>query len=110
MKGIDAAIKRVILANTIWNMGASLDRVDITGIDLLTTDALRLAEEKDLTIRLIAHASPKTEVLRVSPRIIKERPSPCIRSTLNAITLETDMAGKITLIGKVPDRSRPPVQ
>jgi homoserine dehydrogenase len=100
VKGIDAAIKLVILANTIWDNGASLDRVDITGIDLLTTDALRLAEEKDCTIRLIAEAFPERGVLRVSPRIIRKDHPLVFEGTLNAITLETDMAGEITLIGK----------
>lgn len=100
VKGIDAAIKLVILANTIWDNGASLDRVDITGIDLLTTDALRLAEEKDCTIRLIAEAFPEKGVLRVSPRIIRKDHPLVFEGTLNAITLETDMAGEITLIGK----------
>lgn len=100
VKGIDAAIKLVILANTIWDNGVSLDRVDITGIDLLTTDALRLAEEKDCTIRLIAEAFPARGVLRVSPRIIRKDHPLVFEGTLNAITLETDMAGEITLIGK----------
>jgi len=100
VKGIDAAIKLVILANTIWNNGASLDRVDITGIDLLTNDALRLAEEKECTIRLIAEAFPERGVLRVSPRIIRKDHPLVFEGTLNAITLETDMAGEITLIGK----------
>jgi homoserine dehydrogenase len=100
VKGIDAAIKLVILANTIWDNGATLDRVDITGIDLLTTDALRLAEEKDCTIRLIAEAFPERGVLRVSPRIIRKDHPLVFEGTLNAITLETDMAGEITLIGK----------
>jgi len=100
VKGIDAAIKLVILANTIWNNGASLDRVDITGIDRLTNDALRLAEEKDCTIRLIAEAFPERGVLRVSPRIIRKDHPLVFEGTLNAITLETDMAGEITLIGK----------
>jgi len=100
VKGIDAAIKLVILANTIWDNGASLDRVDITGIDLLTTDALRLAEEKGCTIRLIAEAFPERGVLRVSPRIIRKDHPLVFEGTLNAITLETDMAGEITLIGK----------
>jgi len=100
VKGIDAAIKLVILANTIWGNGASLDQVDITGIDLLTTDALRLAEEKDCTIRLIAEAFPGKGVLRVSPRIIRKDHPLVFEGTLNAITLETDMAGEITLIGK----------
>ncbi len=100
VKGIDAAIKLVILANTIWDNGVSLDRVDITGIDLLTTDALRLAEEKDCTIRLIAEAFPNRGVLRVSPRIIRKDHPLVFEGSLNAITLETDMAGEITLIGK----------
>ena len=48
VKGIDAAIKLVILANTIWGDGTKLADIDLTGIDLLTPDALRLAEEGDL--------------------------------------------------------------
>jgi len=100
VKGIDAAIKLVILTNTIWHRCASLDQVDITGIDLLTTDALRLAEEKDCTIRLIAEAHPAKGVLRVSPRIIRKDHPLVFEGTLNAITLEADMAGEITLIGK----------
>ena len=100
VKGIDAAIKLVILTNTIWRRCASLDQVDITGIDLLTTDALRLAEEKDCTIRLIAEAHPEKGILRVSPRIIRKDHPLVFEGTLNAITLEADMAGEITLIGK----------
>ncbi|MDD1682997.1 MAG: homoserine dehydrogenase, partial [Methanoregula sp.] len=45
VQGIDAAIKLVILANTIWDNGVKLSDVDRTGIDLLTPDALRLADE-----------------------------------------------------------------
>jgi len=100
VKGIDAAIKLVILANTIWKNGASLTDVDITGIDLLTTDALRLAEDQDCTIRLIAEAAPDRDLLRVSPRIIRKDHPLVFEGTLNAITLETDMAREITLIGK----------
>jgi homoserine dehydrogenase len=100
VKGIDAAIKLVILANTIWGYSASLDTVDITGIDLLTTDALSLAEEQGCTIRLIAEALPGKGLLRVSPRLIRKDHPLVFEGTLNAITLETDMAGEITLIGK----------
>lgn len=100
VKGIDAAIKLVILANTIWKNGASLTDVDITGIDLLTNDALRLAEDQDCTIRLIAEAAPDRDLLRVSPRIIRKDHPLVFEGTLNAITLETDMAREITLIGK----------
>lgn len=100
VKGIDAAIKLVILANTIWKKQVTLDDVDITGIDLLTTDALRLAEDQDCTIRLIAEMVPKNDLLRVSPRIIGKNHPLVVEGSLNAITIETDLAGEVTLIGK----------
>jgi homoserine dehydrogenase len=100
VKGIDAAIKLVILANTIWGNGTKLADIDLTGIDLLTPDALRLAEEGDCTIRLIAEAIPQKKILRVSPRLIEKNHPLVVEGTLNALTLETDMAKEITLIGK----------
>jgi homoserine dehydrogenase len=100
VKGIDAAIKLVILANTIWEKQVSLGDIDITGIDLLTTDALRLAEEQNCTIRLIAEALPEKGLLRVSPRLIRKDHPLVFEGTLNALSIQTDMAGEITLIGK----------
>jgi len=100
VKGIDAAIKLVILANTIWENGVSLEDVDRTGIDLLTPEAIRLAEEGDCTIRLIAEADRSSGLLRVSPRIIKKNHPLVVEGTLNAISIETDMAKEITLIGR----------
>lgn len=100
VKGIDAAIKLVILANTIWGNGVALKDVDCTGIDLLTPDALRLAEADGCTIRLIAEAIPRKHILRVSPRIIEKSHPLVVNGTLNALTLETDMAKEITLIGR----------
>jgi homoserine dehydrogenase len=100
VKGIDAAIKLVILTNTIWGDGTKLADVDLTGIDLLTPDALRLAEEGDCTIRLIAEAIPAQKILRVSPRLIEKNHPLVVEGTLNALTLETDMAKEITLIGR----------
>ena len=100
VQGIDAAIKLVILANTVWGNGVKLDDVDRTGIDLLTADALRLAEDEGCTIRLIAEAIPRKKILRVSPRIIGKNHPLVVDGTLNALTLETDMAKEITLIGR----------
>ncbi|WP_292368670.1 homoserine dehydrogenase [Methanoregula sp. UBA64] len=100
VKGIDAAIKLVILANTIWGSGTKLSDIDVTGIDLLTPDALRLAEDGDCTIRLIAEAIPGKKIFRVSPRMIGKDHPLVVEGSLNALTLETDMAKEITLIGK----------
>lgn len=100
VKGIDAAIKLVILANTVFGQNAVLDDVEVTGIDQLTPDALRLAEEQESTIRLIGEIAPSEKILRVSPRIIPKTHPLVVEGTLNAVTVETDMAGEITLIGK----------
>ncbi len=100
VKGIDAAIKLVILANSIWGLNVSLGDVDITGIDSLTTDALALSEELDCTIRLIGEILPEKRMLKVSPRILSKDHPLVVRDTLNAVTVETDMAGEITLIGR----------
>ncbi len=100
VKGIDAAIKLVILSNTIWKRNVKLSDVTITGIDMLTNDALRLAEEQHCTIRLIAEAIPDKGILRVAPRILPRTHPLVVENTLNAITIATDMAGEITLIGK----------
>ena len=100
VQGIDAAIKLVILANTIWGNGLKLADVDRTGIDLLTPDALRLADDEGCTIRLIAEAIPRKHIIRVSPRIIEKNHPLVVDGTLNALTLETDLAKEITLIGR----------
>jgi homoserine dehydrogenase len=100
VKGIDAAIKLVILTNTIWKRNVTLEDVEITGIDLLTSNALSLAEEQGCTIRLIAESVPNRGILRVAPRIIPRDHPLVVDGTLNAITLETDMAGEIAMIGK----------
>lgn len=100
VQGIDAAIKLVILSNAIWDNGVKLADVERTGIDLLTADALRLAEDEGCTIRLIAEAVPRSHILRVSPRIIPKNHPLVVEGTLNALTLKTDMAKDITLIGR----------
>jgi homoserine dehydrogenase len=100
VQGIDAAIKIVILANSIWGMEKTLEHVRITGIDSLTSDALALAEEMDCTIRLIGEIIPEKELLQVSPRLVPKDHPIVVKDTLNAVTACTDMAGDITMIGK----------
>jgi len=100
VKGIDAGIKLVILANTVFGKNISLDDVEITGIDLLTDDALRLAEHQECTIRLIGEIVPQKNLFRISPRIIPKNHPLVVKGSLNAITISTDMAGELTFIGK----------
>ncbi|NYT06285.1 MAG: homoserine dehydrogenase [Methanomicrobiales archaeon] len=100
VQGIDAAIKLVILANTVWGLSTTLDDVDITGIDSLTLAALELADGQECTIRLIGEIIPKKNILRISPRIMPKNHPLVVSGTLNAVMVDTDMAGEVTLIGK----------
>ncbi|WOF16197.1 homoserine dehydrogenase [Methanoplanus sp. FWC-SCC4] len=100
VKGIDAAIKLVILANTILGYDKTLQDVETEGIDRLTSEALLLAAEDDLTIRLIGEIDVGKKILRVSPRVLPKNHTLVVQDTLNAVTAETDLAGDVTFIGK----------
>jgi len=100
VKGIDAAIKLVILANTVLNQRITLEDIDITGIDLLTEEAIRLAEEQDATIRLIGEIIPGKNLYRLSPRIIPRHHPLVVHGSLNAIILRTALAGDLVFSGK----------
>ena len=100
VKGLDTALKLVILANTVWGTGAGLRDVEVTGIDLITPQAIRLAMDDEAAIRLIGEAIPARNLLRVSPRILPRSHPLLVEGTLNAVTVVTDMAGELTFIGK----------
>ncbi|HWQ67481.1 MAG TPA: homoserine dehydrogenase [Methanospirillum sp.] len=100
VEGIDAAIKLVILANTVLKKNIRLSDVDITGITLLTEEALRLAEQQDATIRLIGEIIPSQNLYRLSPRIIPKHHPLVVHGSLNAIIVRTDLAGDLVFVGK----------
>ncbi len=100
VKGIDAAIKLVILANTVLGMDIRLSDVAITGIDSITLEALSLAEAEGATIRLIGEILPAKNQVRVSPRVIPLDHPLVVDGTLNAISVSCDLAGPVTFMGK----------
>lgn len=100
VNGTDAAIKLVILANAVFSMDVTLNDVIRIGIDRLTPDALRMAGTTGHTIRLIASIHPEKRLLEVSPRLIPKDHPLVVEGTLNAVTVETELAGPITFIGR----------
>ena len=100
INGTDAAIKLVILANTMLGMNVTLADVKRTGISDLTVDALLMAEETGHSILLIASLYPEKNLLEVSPRLISKTNPLVVTGTLNAVTVETEYAGAITFIGR----------
>ena len=97
VEGIDAACKTVILANSLLNIDAVYDDVEVIGISGITPQAIELAKKEGYLIKLIAEISPNT--LKVSPRLVKQGSSYDVGGTLNMATIKTDLAGEITVMG-----------
>ena len=98
IKGIDSACKVTILANAIFGRDVSIKDVSITGIDTITEEAIALAADNDMVIRLIGEVSDTR--LSVSPRLIPKGHPLSLTGTLNTAVVETDCAGPITVSGR----------
>lgn len=98
IKGIDSASKVVILANSVFDRDVKFSDVSITGIDAVTEDAVEMAAEKGMVIRLIGEVSK--DKLEVAPRLISKNHPLSIPGTLNKAQVITDMAGPITVSGR----------
>jgi homoserine dehydrogenase len=96
--GIDTACKVVILANSIFHRNVTFSDVSITGITSVSAEAIVLAAEHDMVIRLIGEVSDT--VLEVSPRLIPAGHPLSVSGTLNIAQIRTDLAGPITVSGK----------
>ena len=97
VEGIDAACKTVILANSLLGIDATYSDVEVTGISHINSHAIELADKEDYLIKLIAEVSPDN--LRVSPRLVKKGSSYDVGGTLNMATINTDLAGDVSVMG-----------
>jgi len=103
IEGIDAACKVVILANSVFKRNVKFSDVSITGITSVSADAIALAADQDMAIRLIGEVSDK--VLEVSPRLVPKGHPLSVSGTLNMAQILTDLAGPITVAGKGAGRT-----
>ncbi|MCX8204714.1 MAG: homoserine dehydrogenase [Candidatus Nezhaarchaeota archaeon] len=96
VEGIDAACKLVIIANAIMGREAKIGDVRRKGVSGITREAVMLAKKAGYAIKSVASAD---EELAVKPRLVPLNHPLCVHGTLNVVCLETDLAGKITLVG-----------
>jgi homoserine dehydrogenase len=97
VEGYDSACKVVILANSIFGRNATFNDVDITGITSINSDAVALAQNNGMVIRLIGEVSPTK--LEVAPRLIPRGHPLSLPGTLNTAEIITEYAGPITVSG-----------
>jgi homoserine dehydrogenase len=102
VEGIDAALKLVILANAVFGMDVTLKDVDRVGISSVSLEALKLAGEAGMVIKLIGEVYPNGDerVLKVGPRLVPKSHPLAVQGTLNAALIQTKLAGDIFVIGK----------
>ncbi|MCK4492208.1 MAG: homoserine dehydrogenase, partial [Candidatus Altiarchaeales archaeon] len=96
IKGIDTGAKVAILANSLMDMEVSFKDINIVGIEDITPEAVDLAKKHGYSIKLIGDVRR----LEVSPRLIPMDHPMNVSGFLNAITINTDLAKDITLIGR----------
>lgn len=98
IEGIDSACKVTILANAVFGRNVTIKDVSITGISSVTDEAVALAMDHNMVIRLIGEVSK--DRLEVSPRLIPRGHPLGISGTLNTALIQTDLAGPITVSGR----------
>lgn len=98
IEGIDAASKVAILANSIFGRNVTIKDVSITGITAITPEAVSMAAERGMVIRLIGEVS--NDKLEVAPRLVPKGHALSISGTLNVAQILTDFAGPITVSGR----------
>ena len=97
--GWDAAVKVVILAESLFNHHLTIDEVNRTGISKVTLDDIVLAKSKKGHIRLVATIESDGRAT-VAPILLPSgHPLSQVRGVTNAACITTDTLGPVTLIG-----------
>ncbi len=98
VEGWDAAGKVLILANALFGSSLTLPDLDVQGITDIRSEDIDRARQSSHRYKLIAEATPDGGA--VSPqRLPLSDPLASVGGSTNAITLDTDLLGSITLIG-----------
>lgn len=102
VEGFDAAGKVVILSQLLFNQPIGVKDVERIGISRLTLDDIQAAKQAGERWKLIGSLDNKEGKLnaRVSPqRLSLTHPLANVNGATNAIAYDTEMLGKVTLIG-----------
>ena len=98
VEGWDAAGKVLILANALFGRSLAMDDLDVSGITAISAADIADAEAAGQRYKLIASATPNGGSVKAT-RLPLDDPLASVGGSTNAITLETDLLGDITLIG-----------
>jgi homoserine dehydrogenase len=103
--GWDAAVKAVALANVLMDGDVRPADVDREGIRGITSDDLQSAARGQNAVRLVARAVISADGLKISvaPEFVPLASLlGCTRGASNALVIETDLMGELTIFEKDP--------
>ncbi|MDE2774616.1 MAG: homoserine dehydrogenase [Chloroflexota bacterium] len=98
VEGWDAAGKVLILANVLFGGSLKLADLDVSGITAISAADIADARAAGQRYKLIASATPDGGSVKAT-RLPFADPLASVGGSTNAITLETDLMGDVTLIG-----------
>ena len=102
IKGIDSAHKIAVLAIIAFGIKQNFGNINIEGIDKITIDDIKIAQEFGFRIKLIAHASYENNILwqSVHPALISGKEKIAnIDGSLNAVLISASNAKWQMMIG-----------
>jgi len=102
VQGYDAAYKIAILASIAFNKRINVNEIYKSGIEDISPDDIKHADEFGYRIKLIAMAQDYCDSIdvRVHPMLVpKKHPLASIRGVLNAIVVEGDAVGQVMFSG-----------
>lgn len=101
--GHDAAAKAAILAELAFHTRVTLDDVYREGIDDVTIDDIRAAQQMGFVIKLLAVAELTDDgvIVRVHPAMLpRSHPLASVRGVYNAVFVEAEAAGEVMFYGR----------
>ena len=98
VEGWDAAGKVLILANALFGSSLTMEDLDVQGITGISSKDIDHARASEQRYKLIAEVSASGGTVALQ-RLPLSDPLASVGGSTNAITLDTDLLGEITLIG-----------
>ncbi|MEF8771362.1 homoserine dehydrogenase [Halodesulfurarchaeum sp.] len=98
VNGTDAGLKGVILANVLDGGGHTIGDAHIDGIEDFPANALDVAGEDGMTIRLIVEVT--ADRVRVGPRLVPKNDTLAVTGTMNILQFDTEYAGQLNISGR----------
>lgn len=104
VEGFDAAAKASILASLAFHSRVSGNDVYREGIAEITSDIVRIADEMEHVVKLLAIAELTRDgriAVRVHPALIpNSHPLAAVRDSFNAVFVEAEAAGELMFYGR----------